>query len=111
MTCDKRLDVPEGMRAAALDFPSNLPVGAGGVLLPDEVRCELDKHPYGEHVALMRDLGEGACVWITWNGDGGADFKVQRRDTCTSSSPSSGEELPCWLPAAHRGGHSWERYE
>lgn len=111
MTCDKRLDVPEGMRAAALDFPSNVPDGADGVPLPDEVRCELDKHPHGEHVALIRDLGEGACVWITWSGDDGADIKVQTRDTCTSSSPSSGGDLVCWLPEAHRGGHSWERYE
>ncbi|WP_189950105.1 hypothetical protein [Streptomyces alanosinicus] len=114
MTCDKRLDVPEGMRKAALDFPSELPF-EGDDPLPEDVTCELDKHPFGDHVALLRDLGNEFIVWVTWKADGldadADDIKVQQRAVCKSESPSpDGEDLRCWLPEAHRGGHAWERY-
>ncbi|MFE7273716.1 hypothetical protein [Streptomyces sp. NPDC057623] len=106
MTCGTGLDVPEGMRAAALEFADGLPDEAP---LPVSVACELDKHDDGEHVARLRNLNEGA-VWVMWEGDG---ITVQPIADCESYRPSQdGSSVAgalCGLPAAHRGGHTWER--
>jgi hypothetical protein len=93
------LDVPEGIRATALNFTVGLP-GEGP--LPVSVSCELDKHDQGEHAGRLRELFDGA-VWVTWAGD---EIKVQPLAYCDSfRSPL------CWLPDAHLGGHTWERNE
>ncbi|MBA0052892.1 hypothetical protein E0L36_19040 [Streptomyces sp. AJS327] len=108
MTCSHWLDVPLKMRAAALDFPNG---PAEEDEIPDMVYCELDRHPYGQHIALLRDLDvarDGGAVWLTWAG-WGRDIDVQRFGYCPSSSP--GRDDACWLPSDHRGGHTWERYE
>lgn len=106
MTCGTWLDVPEGMRAAALGFGVGLPDEAP---LPDSVACELDKHDHGEHTARLRELFDGA-VWVTWEGD---DIKVQSISYCATFSPPQGGNPAsialCWLHDAHRGGHTWER--
>lgn len=106
--CGTTLDVPDGMRDAALAFPNNR---TREDTVPDGVTCELDKHRYGDHVALLLDLGPNTAdgaVWVTWGADG-SDVKVQHMAYCPSKSPS--KEDACWLHAQHRGGHSWERYE
>lgn len=106
MTCGTWLDVPGGMRAAALDFAGGLP---DEVPVPVSVTCEFDKHDHGEHAARVRELFEGA-VWVMWEGDG---ITVRPIAYCESSRPSQ-EGIPasdalCWLPDVHRGGHTWER--
>ncbi|WP_369171007.1 hypothetical protein AB5J49_25585 [Streptomyces sp. R28] len=107
MTCGTRLDVPEGMRAAALDV-------AGGVSddaapLPGSVACELGKHDHREHIGRLRELFGGA-VWVMWEGE---DITVRPLAYCESSRPSqdgiSLSDALCWLPDSHRGGHTWER--
>ena len=106
--CNIALDVPDGMREAALAFPNSR---SNDSTVPDSVACELYKHPHGDHVALLLDLGpkdEDGAAWITWRTDG-SDITVQHKPYCASKSPS-GNDL-CWLPAQHRGGCSWERYE
>jgi hypothetical protein len=105
MTCGTGLDVPAGMRAAALDFVVGLP-GEGP--LPVSVSCELDQHGHGEHAARLRELFDGA-VWVMWEG---GDIKVRRIAYCGSfRSPDEGisSGALCWLPDAHRGRHTWER--
>ncbi|MDO0912303.1 hypothetical protein QQM39_16055 [Streptomyces sp. DT2A-34] len=106
MTCGVWLDVPEEMRAAALDVVGGLWDEAP---LPVSVTCELDKHDHGEHAARLRNLFEGA-VWVMWAGD---DITVRPLAYCESFRPSKGgislSEALCWLPDAHRGGHTWER--
>jgi hypothetical protein len=107
--CGTPLDVPESMRDAALEFPSN--GRSAEDTMPDSVTCELDKHQYGDHIALLRDLGPNendGAVWVAWCADG-SDVKVQGKRYCPSKSPS--KEDACWLHTQHRGGHSWERYE
>ncbi|MET9830705.1 hypothetical protein ABZ078_15610 [Streptomyces sp. NPDC006385] len=106
MTCGARLDVPEGMRAAALEVAGGLPDEAP---LPVSVTCELDKRDHGEHAARLRKLFDGA-VWVMWEGD---DITVRPIAYCASLRPSLGgiplSDALCWLPDAHRGGHTWER--
>lgn len=107
MTCGVRLDVPEGMRAAALGFAGGLPDEEP---LPDTVTCEQGKHDQGEHAAFLRELFDGTAVWVTWEGD---DIKVQPSTYCQSLHPSKRRSFTpddmCWLPDAHRGGHTWQR--
>lgn len=107
MTCGTWLDVPEGMSAAALDFAGGLP---GEAPLPVSVSCELDKHEHDEHAARLRELFDGAAVWVTCEGD---VIKVQSIAYCESFRLSHGgiplSDALCWLPDAHRGSHTWER--
>lgn len=107
MGCSAALDVPEGLRETALAFPHSEKIP---VIVPDRVTCEIDRHPFGDHAALLLDLGpdnEGAA-WVTWCEDGN-DVKVHRKTYCPSRSPV--QEDACWLYSQHRGGHSWERFE
>ncbi|KUO04281.1 hypothetical protein AQJ67_11050 [Streptomyces caeruleatus] len=105
MTCGECLDVSEGMRATALDFPGGLPDEAP---LPDSATCELGQHEHGEHTARLRELFDGA-VWVTWEG---GDIKVRPITYCQSFRSSDGgvplSDALCWLPDAHRGRHTWE---
>ncbi|MGW1615408.1 hypothetical protein ACWCQZ_39360 [Streptomyces sp. NPDC002285] len=77
--------------------------------LPDSVTCGLDKHDGGGHVARLRGLFEGA-VWVMWDG---GDVMVRPLAYCESFRRSPGGtglfDALCWLPDAHRGGHTWER--
>ncbi|MEX3100555.1 MULTISPECIES: hypothetical protein [unclassified Streptomyces] len=109
MTCSASLVVPEHLRTEALGFPN------GG---PDEepiaglVVCELDKHPYSDHLAILRELrpedgGAVWAVWAVWSGTG--DATVRRLAHCPSRSPE--QQDACWLVDGHRGGHTWERYK
>ena len=106
--CGAALAVPEGMRNAALEMASNATTRD---MAREYVSCELDSHRYGDHGALLLDLeaeqGDGD-VWVTWDADG-SDIAVRIRPYCPSKSPS--KEDACWLYDAHRGGHTWERYE
>ncbi|MDO0914341.1 hypothetical protein QQM39_26975 [Streptomyces sp. DT2A-34] len=106
MRCGTSLEVPAGMRAAALGLAVGLP-GEGP--LPVSVSCELDKHDQGEHAARLRELFDGA-VWVMWEGD---EIKVQPIAYCESFRSShvgiSMSSALCWLPDAHLGGHTWER--
>lgn len=108
VTCGTWLEMPGGMRAAALNFGVGLP---GEPPLPVSVSCELDKHDQGEHAARLRELFEGAAVWVMWEGD---ETKVQPMTYCESFRPLHGgislSDALCWLPDAHRGGHTWERH-
>jgi hypothetical protein len=105
--CNVALDVSEVMRTAALAFPhtENNPI-----MIPDTVTCEIDKHRYGDHAALLLDLGSehDGAAWVTWP-SGASNAEVERKPYCPSNGPS--RENTCWLFVDHRGGHSWERYE
>lgn len=108
MECGALLDVPEGMRDAALGMTASATTRDA---FPEFVKCELDPHRYGEHAAPLWDIdpaeNDGA-IWIAW-GANGSDITVQIRSYCPSKSPS--KEDACWLHDTHRGGHTWERYE
>jgi hypothetical protein len=106
--CRASLDVPEGMRTAALEMAATT---AAADAIPESVGCVLDPHRYGDHVALLLDLApekNDGDVWIAWSADS-TDVTVQIRSYCAAESPSKGDF--CWLHEKHRGGHAWERHE
>ncbi|MEX3103741.1 MULTISPECIES: hypothetical protein [unclassified Streptomyces] len=106
MLCSTTLVVPDELKEAALNYPDGRPDEEP---IPDYVTCELDKHKYGTHTCLLRDLSAKASgsVWITWSDP--QNVKVEQLPYCVSRGPEKGDA--CWLTEGHRGGHSWERYE
>ncbi|MDI3386517.1 hypothetical protein QIS99_09870 [Streptomyces sp. B-S-A8] len=77
--------------------------------VPGTAVCDLDHHPYGEHMAMVRDLdtggGEGAA-WARW--EDGHPPRLDVLPYCPSTTPSGSDA--CWLFEKHRGGHTWEHY-
>ncbi|MFF3159348.1 hypothetical protein [Streptomyces sp. NPDC057910] len=104
MECSEVVSLPKEERLKALSYPD---VETGEI--PEYLTCELDPHPYGEHVAqlLYMEKPNGSVLWLAWGG--GIGMELRCLPVCERASPT--EENSCWLPVRHRGGHSWEHYE
>ncbi|MEV5567646.1 hypothetical protein AB0L54_33045 [Streptomyces sp. NPDC052196] len=106
MDCAQWVSLPEEVRRRALAYQ-----GRGEGEVPAHVTCELDPHPYGEHVALLRYLMPAGDVpdelWVAWGG--GVGMELRCLPACEQTGPTA--KISCWLPVRHRGGHVWERYE
>ncbi|MFE9413911.1 hypothetical protein ACFYN0_34775 [Streptomyces sp. NPDC006704] len=105
MECAQWVLLPADVRRMALSYPG----GEGEV--PAHVTCELDPHPHGEHMAHLRYLAPAGDVpdelWLVWGGVAGMELRCL--PACELTGPS--ENISCWLPVRHRGGHVWERHE
>ncbi|MFF8812188.1 hypothetical protein [Streptomyces pactum] len=79
-----------------------------GWVRDDEVTCDLDAHPHGDHHGCVGELTRTTALWARWPGGAEAATLVDL-PYCTSRSPG-GDPDACFLHAGHRGGHSWERF-
>lgn len=110
-TCAETTQVTAHLRQFARDYSA--PAVPGADAIPAHAACQLDPHPHGDHVALLRDLDpthtEGA-LWIEWPHDqSDAEARARHRTYCLTPSPSGADT--CHHPARHRGGCTWERTE
>jgi len=104
--CSSYLTITEEMWEAALKFPNGAP---GDDSNPEWVGCEIDRHDFGDHAAILRELNtnDPGSVWATWSDPDNPT--VVHLIHCPSVGPE--KENACWLAVGHRGGHSWERFE
>ncbi|MGW2793622.1 hypothetical protein ACWC9H_27335 [Streptomyces sp. NPDC001251] len=107
--CAAAVRVAPHLRQFAYSYSA--PAVPGADTVPERAVCQLDPHPHGDHVALLRDLdpthAEGA-LWIEWPPDQ-SEARTRHRPYCRTPSPTRSDI--CHHPAHHRGGCTWERTE
>jgi anti-sigma regulatory factor (Ser/Thr protein kinase) len=98
--CGERAKLPDALAREAL----TLGAGAEPADVECEVRCALESHPVGDHMAFVRELGRTGAVWTRWS-RGNPPYELLALPDCTATGP---DHEPCGEYAGHPGAHTWQ---